>query len=153
MLQHHPRALWNQGQGWRRWTPPGHRGKSIVSLDINSNYDQKDEENGDEKIMVNTQVLLEASQRRWRQENEGITDLVHRSRCHWQFAQNFKILKIQLKNTDVCIYRDERYLWVFSSLSKKIYRQILESFRQSNKSMIATRESKKNKLKHHFWIK
>ena len=56
--------------------------KSIVSIDIKANYDHKDEDNGDGKRMVNIQVLLEASQRRWRRENEVITNLVHRSGYH-----------------------------------------------------------------------
>ena len=49
---------------------------------IKANYDQKDEDNGDGKRMVNMQVLLEASKLWWRGENEIITNLVHRTRCH-----------------------------------------------------------------------
>ena len=56
--------------------------KNIVSLDIKANYDQKYEDDGDGKKMVNMQVLLETSQRWWRQENERITNLVPRSGCH-----------------------------------------------------------------------
>jgi len=38
-------------------------------------------------------------------------------------------------------------------LSKKIYRQILESFRQSEKIDDCDMRNQKNKIKHHFCIK
>ena len=46
----------------------GHRGEIIVGLDIKTNYNIRDEEDGDGAIKVKLRFLLKAIPRRWRGE-------------------------------------------------------------------------------------